>query len=204
MNKDQKLLEECYQSIYESAREPLYFGPPDMKEAFMKWLSNLPHEVHEDGSVSVDGHASIPDDFNKTEMERVPFNFREVRGDFDCCNLGLTSLNGSPRIVTRSFDCQENKLTSLKGAPEVVGRNFQCRLNDLTSLKGAPKEVGNSFYCHYQKHKLTSLEGAPEVIKGNFVSDEFTDEDYRKFVKMRKYIEGKLDKDLDADLTGFE
>jgi hypothetical protein len=202
MNKDQKLLEEAYQSIYESTLEPLYFGPLDKKEAFMKWLSNLPHEVHEDGSVSVDGHASIPDDFSKTKMERVPFNFREVRGDFDCCKLGLTSLNGSPRIVTRSFDCQENKLTSLKGAPEVVGRDFQCRLNELTSLKGAPKEVGNSFYCHY--NKLTSLEGAPEVIKRNFVSDEFTDEDYRKFVKMRKYIEGNLDKDLDADLGDFE
>ena len=221
MNKDQRLLEECYQQIYESLTEPLYFGPLDKKEAFMQWLSVLPHEVHEDGSVSVDGAVFISTDFGT--MDRVPFNFREVRGGFYCAELGLTSLNGSPRIVTdyfdcdsnkltslegapevvgRDFDCQENKLTSLRGAPEVVGRDFQCRLNKLTSLEGAPREVGNSFYCHY--NKLTSLKGAPEVIKRNFVSDQFSDEDYRKFVKMRKYIEGKLDKDFDVDLRDFE
>lgn len=68
-------------------------------------------------------------------------------------------------------------------------------------MQGAPKEVGGDFEC--SGNKLTSLEGAPEVIKGRFVSDQFSDEDYRAFVKKRKYVDGKLDKELDVDLDDF-
>ena len=61
MNKDHKLLEEAYQSIYESVSEPLYFGPPKRKEEFLRWLNRLPRTIHPDGSVSVEGDVNLSD-----------------------------------------------------------------------------------------------------------------------------------------------
>ena len=82
MNKDQKLLEERYQQIYESSnREPLYFGPPKIKQGCLNWLSAIDHEVHEDGSVSVNGDVKF---INKAingnsgivgnYVNKIPFN----------------------------------------------------------------------------------------------------------------------------------
>ena len=155
MNKDQKLLEEAYQSIYESVAEPLYFGPLERKQVFLNWLEKRKHGVHEDGSVSVKGDVNL----SCRGLRRIPFNFRIVR------------------------------------------EGFYCGHNKLTSLKGAPIEVAGDFYCH--NNDLTSLEGAPEVIKGEFKSNQFSDADYRAFAKKRKYVDSKLDKDLDIDLGDF-
>jgi hypothetical protein len=47
------------------------------------------------------------------------------------------------------------------------------------------------------------LEGAPEVVKGDFKSHQFSDEEYRNFAKKRKYIDRKLDKDLNMNLDDF-
>ena len=97
---------------------------------------------------------------------------------------------------------------NLKGSPRYVGRDFICGSDNpnLNSLIGSPDYVGRDFWC--QSSRILSLEGAPEVIKGNFVSDEFTDEDYRKFVKKReldKRVSKELDKDFDVNvLNDFE
>ena len=177
MNKDQKLLEECYQQICESAREPLYFGPGDEKQKWIDWPKTLKHEVHQDGSVSVDGSNVY---FGEYVKDRIPFNFKYLKGSFYCFN---------------------NKLTSLEGSPEELSGNFNCYRNNIASLKGAPRLVGGTFDCTY--NPITSLEGAPEVIKGLFYADRFSDEDYRAFVKKRKYVDSKLDKDLNVDLEDF-
>jgi hypothetical protein len=88
-------------------------------------------------------------------------------GDIDVSNMGLTSLEGAPKVVEGNFICLHNKLTTLEGAPEIVeGTFFFCSSNYLVAnLKGAPKKVKN-FYC--DNGILTSLEGAPEVVEGNF------------------------------------
>jgi hypothetical protein len=221
MNKDQRLLEEAYQSIYESVKEPLYFGPEEDKWMWRDWLSQLKHEIHEDGSISVSQSVTLSH-YKSAIHERVPFNFRKVGGDFWCTDVSLTSLEGfpkevegdfactggsfaslkgAPEIVGGDFYCDHNKLTTLEGAPMKIKRVFNCHHNNLTSLKGAPKEVGDNFYCH--ENKLTSLDGAPEVIGGEFDSDQFTDEQYRNFVRKRKYVDGKLDKEFDIDLEDF-
>ena len=88
------------------------------------------------------------------------------------------------------------KLTRLPFNFNSVKGDFNCVLNNLTSLEGAPKFVGGSFSCF--GNELTSLEGAPEVIEGKFDSDQFTDEEYRKFVRERR-IKKKLDKELDPE-----
>jgi hypothetical protein len=155
MNKDQKLLEEAYQSIYESNKKPLYFGSEQAKTRWMMWLSKLKHEVHEDGSVSVDECVAL----NSKNLTRIPFNFKSVKED---------------------FDCSYNTLTSLEGAPNFVGRDFDCSSNNLRSL-----------------------EGAPEVIKGKFYHDNFSDEDYRKYVKTKQYVDKNLEKEFDIDLEDF-
>jgi hypothetical protein len=180
MNKDQKLLEEAYRSICESLKEPLYFGPPEMRRACLEWLEELDHEVHEDGSVSVEGHANFFD----THLGRIPFNFKKVTGSFVCHNCGIASL---------------------EGAPEEVGGDFLCSFNMIRTLKGAPEKVEGDFTCFNtnKKFQLASLEGAPEVIGGEFSSDKFSDEDYRNFARKRKYVDGKLDKEFDIDLGDF-
>ena len=239
MNKDQKLLEEAYESIYESLKEPLYFGPIERKREFLDWLEKLKHEVHSDGSVSVEGDVNLI----VKSLRRIPFNFGvitgnfycydnnltslegapiEVAGGFYCGNNNLTSLEGAPKKVGGIFSCSGNKLTSLEGAPIEVGGNFVCGNNNLTSLEGAPIEVGGNFNCgnnkltslegapkevggyfHCGNNKLTSLEGAPEVIKGEFSSNQFSDAEYRSFVKKRKYVDDRLSKDLNIDLEDF-
>jgi len=180
-----KPLKERRQLIHESTKEPLYFGPKLKKQTWISWLNNLPHKVHEDGSVSVDSDVIFHSNFGEVKMDRVPFNFREVTGQYSCSGLELTSLEGSPRIVTGTFDCTENNLTSLKGAPEIAKGNFRCRANQLKSLIGAPKKVGKGFYCHHNK-EITSLEGAPEVVGEVFTSDLFEDEAYRDYIKFHK------------------
>jgi hypothetical protein len=197
MNKDQKLLEEAYQSICESTREPLYLGVEKDKERWMKWLGKLKHEVHEDGSITVDGNANL----GKKRLEIIPFRFKKVTQDFWCVHNNLTSLEGAPKEVGGNFFCDHNNLTTLEGAPIKVGKVFNCCNNNLTSLKGAPKEVGGIFWC--LGNPLNSLEGAPEVIGEKFGSDQFSDEDYRDYIKHEKYVKGKLDKEFDIDLKDF-
>ena len=190
MNKDQKLLAEAYQAIYESAREPLYFGPSNKKEVFMNWLEKLNHEVHEDGSVSIKGDVDFRyneqgrfnayDNIEKYIKSRLPFNFQKVTGDF-MCPKQITTLTGSPRHVGGSF---------------TSGPDNQS----IFSLEGAPDYVGGDFWC--MSTLLKSLEGAPEVIKGYFGTKYFTKDDYREYAKKaarEKKIKQKVDKELSPD-----
>ena len=195
MNKDQRLLEEAYQSIYESTREPEYFGPSHVKQDFLNWLYKQDFEVHEDGSVSIDGnvrfifnkHGQLDtfDNLGQYIVSRLPFNFRKVTGGFYC----------------------PSRIMNLKGSPRYVGKDFSCGSDNpnISSLVGSPDYVGGDFWC--QSSRIKSLEGAPEVIEGDFESTYFEDEDYRKFVRERKIkqkVDKKLDKDLNADFGDFE
>ena len=93
----------------------------------------------------------------------------DTRGDIDCSNTKITSLEGSPSKVGGNFYCFDTKITSLKGAPKEVGGSFYCNNSKITSLKGAPNKVGRGFYCN--RTKITSLEGAPSKVGGNFYCD---------------------------------
>ena len=89
-----------------------------------------------------------------------------VKGNFDCFDNELTSLEGAPKEVGGNFSCFGNRLTSLEGAPKTVGGYFSCSCNQLTSLEGAPQKVSGDFYCDY--NRLTSLDGASIVVGGDF------------------------------------
>ena len=92
--------------------------------------------------------------------------FGHIKGNFNCDNNQLTSLEGAPKTVNGDFICYSNQLTSLKGAPETVDGDFYCGNNQLTSLNGAPNTIKDDFNC--ANNQLTSLDGAPNTIKGDF------------------------------------
>lgn len=119
--------------------------------------------VNEDLTVDVDGDVKI---IEPPTDGRLPFRFGRVSGDFDCSNMQLTSLKGSPKAVDGYFDCENNQLSTLEASPIEVGGNFNCRRNQLTSLKDSPKEVGGNFYCDL--NQLISLKGSPKKIGGGF------------------------------------
>ncbi|HDL74808.1 MAG TPA: hypothetical protein ENH06_00260 [bacterium] len=100
-------------------------------------------------------------------LTSFPIRFKTVKGYFDCAKNNLTSLEGSPQIVTEDFDCFNNNLTSLKGAPQIVKRNFYCYGNNLISLKGIPQIVEGDFYCYNNTIQFTEEDiKAVSNIKG--------------------------------------
>ena len=220
MNKDQMLLEEAYQSILESSKEPLYFGPQEKKDSWLRWLTFMKNvTIHGDGSLSIDDNVTIV----QGKLKKLPFKFKEiggffscggndletlegcpeiVKGSFNCSINNLEDLRGAPKSVSGSFNCSNNKeLNSLEGAPEVINGSFMCSSCNFSTLKGAPKTVKGDFECY--RNDLISLEGAPEKIEGKFVNSKFSDDDYRSFIKKRKHVDKNLSKEFDIDLEDF-
>lgn len=77
-----------------------------------------------------------------------------IKGNFDCSDNLLTSLQNSP-VVSGNFDCSNNKLTSLIDGPSAVDGDFDCSDNKLTSLAKAPKNVNGDFYCENNTSQFT-------------------------------------------------
>lgn len=216
VNRDQKLLEEAYESIQKN--EPLYFGPALKKKGWMWWLdSKRPFvTIHSDGSVSIDDNVNL----SKQALDVIPFKFRRVKGYFDCEVNRLTSLENCPEIVEGSFSCKHNNLKTLEGGPTIVKGSYNCEGNRLDSLEGCPEVINGAFICfscrlpslkggpkivkgtfHGMQNHFTSLDGAPEVVEGKFYTENFSDEDYRTYVKkvlmVNKELEGS---DLDLEV----
>jgi hypothetical protein len=219
MNKDQKLLEEAYCKIYESLKEPLYFGSEEHKQKWKEWLSihSLNWKVNQEGSIDVRGSVVLRGERRLNDpflslfpLKVLPFQFNSVEGVFECFHNALTTLKGSPqtigdsflcssnslesleggpKVVKGNFTCYNNKLTSLKGSPEIVGESFDVSYNKITSLEGAPKTVGLHFDCTF--NNLTSLEGSPKVIKGNF--DCSNNDGLQSLVGGPEIVEGDFD-----------
>lgn len=217
MSSDQKLLQEAYAKIWESATEPLYFGPEDKKDAWMRWFDFQQYkQIHEDGSISIDNNVIL----DERKLTAIPFKFKEVGGAFDCSNNQLRTLKGCPEVVKGSFNCSINLLENLKYAPTAVKGSFSCTHNPhLISLEGCPAIINGHFYCSATKlsnflygpttvkgnfecyrTNLESLEGAPDHILGVFDTTTFSQEDYETYIRKRKIIDKKLPKELDVDL----
>lgn len=107
------------------------------------------YSINSDGSID----ASYVD-LKNNGLSKLPIKFNKVYGYFNCSNNDLTTLEGSPKIITRRpfyindvclaydklFDCSNNKLISLEGFPEKVDigkfNYFNCLNNPLESLYG--------------------------------------------------------------------
>ena len=119
------------------------------------------YTINDDGSIDVDGDVIL----HKEGLTKLPLNFNNISGYFNCSNNKLISLEGAPRLVGGYFDCSDNQLTTLEGGPQLVGGDFVCDYNKLTTLECCPKSVGG-FDCSY--NKLTTLEGSPKSVGVNF------------------------------------
>jgi len=124
-------------------------------QQILKDLSITKYTIHKDGSVTAYQSVNI----SNKKLVKIPINFREIEGHFDCSHNHLTNLVGAPQIV--------------KGYFHIIKGYFHCSYNYLTSLEGAPQEV-TDFYCHH--NQLISLDGLP-LISGDIICDAYLYED---------------------------
>jgi hypothetical protein len=116
---------------------------------------------------------------------------KEVRGNFDCSGIWLTSLSFAPTKVFGSFNCCENQLRSLEGCPKEVGSHFACQANNLTSLKHSPNVIFGEFNC--ENNYINSFAGAPQRINGDFLACDNSIKSLKDIHKHIKELNGIFD-----------
>jgi len=101
-------------------------------------------------------------------LKEIPefINFKYVMGGFHCDHNELTSLRGTPKILSGTFIASWNKLTNLIDGPGEVKGSYLVSHNELTSLEGLAVKITESLSV--SNNNLKNLEGIPEIINGNF------------------------------------
>jgi len=148
----------------------------DVITELKKYADNIVNSkvtISPDGLINYDGKIRL----NRCPDQKIPFKFGTVTGGFSCDELGLTTLEGCPRIVGGHFTSEFNYIEDLTGGPEVCnGATYSCGGNrHMTSLKGIPKTVLGNFYCTWNPalailriltiQPLFAATGKPEVDK---------------------------------------
>jgi len=84
--------------------------------------SNTPTNwyYNESGKYTVNGHVSVKDLAKFVENGKLTVSFGNVFGNFDCFDLGLTTLQGCPARVEGNFNCSDNPLEDYEYGPESV------------------------------------------------------------------------------------
>lgn len=124
---------------------------------------------------------------------RLPFKFGKIDGTIWLTELGLETLENSPREVTGDFVIYKNKLKNFIGGPEKVGGNFAANMNyNLESLDGSPKEVGRNYSILACNH-IEDISGISPEIGGNLELTNkphkvFADFEYRKYSNIKGEI----------------
>jgi hypothetical protein len=131
------------------------------------------------------------------DLEGYPFK-DPYKGDFNCFNEQLTSLEGCPQIVNGHFWCSRNNLKSLQYCPQIVKGYFWCSHNNLKSLQYCPQIVKGHFYCSY--NKLQSLQYCPQIVKGDF---KCSDNKLPSLQNIHKYCK-QIDRELWAHSNPFK
>lgn len=99
---------------------------------------------------------------------RIPLPFGRVSASFEASDVGLLSLENSPKYVGLNFRVEKNLLISLAHAPGFVGKDFDAFENlYLTRLDCAHTVVGNDL--DVQKCNLTNLDNCAQVEAGLWV-----------------------------------
>ncbi len=103
----------------------------------------------ENYTINSDGSIDVYDDVYLVLecLKKLPLNFNQVTGNFNCRNNKLTSLEDAPRRVGGNFYCYDNKLTSLENCPQKVGEDFDCHNNKIASFEHLPFSIGGHFLC---------------------------------------------------------
>ena len=131
---------------------------------------------------------------------RLPLNFNRINGSFNCNNLGLTTLFGTPEYVYGYFDCGYNNLQSLEYLSKFIIGDFYCNDNKLTNIKNNSTITG-SIRCY--SNNLRTLENINYEDIRPFQSQNFFNknpiEEIWKLFKNKKYIEHFNELDIIRD-----
>jgi hypothetical protein len=103
------------------------------------------HEVKvpEGASFSMDKHSIMTihtlDEHGHVLPDVAAFKFK-VAGII-AQNIGLTSLEGLPKVIKGSLVVSKNKLTTMVGGPTEVHGVMDVNSNELTSIEGVPRKL---------------------------------------------------------------
>jgi len=159
------MLNSLYNQIKESEFEDL-FQPISQEELEVRQKDRVDRVLKEsrctlnpDGTYSCEGAV----DFSDMGLTKLPVKFNVVKGDFNCNDNNLTSLEGCPNTVGDNFDCSFNdELQTLVGGPDLVKEDYDCSFTSITTLEGGPESVGDIYNC--RDTELNSFVEAPEFI----------------------------------------
>ena len=127
-----------------------------------------------------------------------------IGGDVYVQGGNIASLEGCPEVIYGKLDAGYSQLKTLEGSPKIVHGDLKVHYTQIKSLEGSPKTVGGDFACGFNSD-IISLKGAPLEIKGEFRGNNFSDADYRKYVKKIALVDNALSKDFDIKaLEDFE
>lgn len=123
-----------------------------LNKYYIKNYTLIPNEKY--GYV-VDVQKSV--DLSSVNLDWIPIKFNKIKGNLNCCDNRLTSLEFCPEKVGRSFWCDKNQLVSLEGCPQEICGNFACSKNQLENLLYFPQNIKGSCYINQNK-KLDNLQ----------------------------------------------
>jgi hypothetical protein len=82
---------------------------------------------------------------------KLPINFEKIEGRFEITGCDLTSLIGSPAVISGEFDCPDNLLSTLEHGPSHAG-SYYATSNPLVNLDFLPNTVSGSFSLSWNKN----------------------------------------------------
>lgn len=130
---------------------------------------------------------------NNKNLEKLPKQKKEIKGDFDCSNNKLTSLEGCPEIVLANFNCSNNNLSSLKYRPRVVYLAFDCRGNkNLKNIKDQIIKYGIKASVYRTDEGEIIFRNVEEEIK-KYKKQKLKELNVTKKLKENKKIINKID-----------
>lgn len=166
MPKQKNQEEIGFQEKYCELAAEKFLSEHNIKNYKLKFQHGTPSVmlVDVEGDVDLSYQNLIDDDI--TNLHRIKFNI--VRGNFNCSNNKLSSLNFCPKHVDGDFNCSDNCLTSLENAPEYVGGDFKCSGNNISDITNLPtKYIGGDFYAYGAGNTFEITDELRKIVKGD-------------------------------------
>lgn len=166
MSKQKNQEEIGFQQKYCELKAEEFLSEHNIKNYKLKFQHGTPSVMLVDVEDDVDlSHQNLIDD-DITNLHRIKFNI--IRGNFNCSNNKLASLNFCPKCVVGDFNCSHNQLTSLKNAPEYVGKNFDCSYNNISDITNLPTQyIGGNFYAYGAGNTFEITDELRKIVKGD-------------------------------------
>jgi len=137
-----------------------------------KWLNDhyiRVYTINEDFSIDIPNDVELSDCLFGNLPDYIQFG--TFKGDFDCNDVGLTTMKGFPKHVAGNFSCYDNNLTSCEFAPEFIGESCSFTNNpELSDITGFPKYIGSDLFIRDTKLSYALIRKSLAVKGDIFVS----------------------------------